>query len=198
MAMPSKNTSGLIGGSVLIGLGVLFLLAQLFNALTWQYLWPFIVISAGGLFFVGMFAGDRQAAALAIPGSIITGIGLLLLVQNLTSHWASWSYGWTVILMSVGLGIWIMGWRTDNASQRQSGLGVLRVGLVLFVIFGAFFELLFSGFGGPALRRTLFPVLLILMGLYMIARRLGWWPRPAASAPASPAATPPAEPPPAT
>jgi hypothetical protein len=191
MTLPSKNTSGLIGGSVLIGVGLLLLVAQFLNALAWQHLWPFIVIGAGSLFFVGMFAGDRQAAGLAIPGSIVTGVGLMLLVQNLTAHWASWSYGWTVILMSVGAGIWIMGWRTENAAQRESGLGVLRVGFILFVIFGAFFEVLLSGAGGPALRRILFPALLIVMGLVMIVRRLGWWPRAAGSPPADAPAEPP-------
>jgi hypothetical protein len=200
MLIQRQNVGGLVGGAILIGLGILFLLAQFFNAMAWQFLWPFVVIGAGGLFFVGMFAGGKSAAGLAIPGSIISVIGLMLLVQNLTAHWASWSYGWTVIVMSVGLGLWIMGRWADNAHQRQSGLRVLQIGFVLFVIFGAFFEMVLSGFGGLTLRQTVFPVLLILVGVYMIARRTGLWPWPSTAQPTIPnpdtPATPPAEPPP--
>ncbi len=56
-----------------------------------------------------MFLGGKQVSGLAIPGSIITGIGLLLLFQNLTSYWESWSYGWTLIIIFVGAGIYLAG-----------------------------------------------------------------------------------------
>ncbi|MBF8285494.1 MAG: hypothetical protein HW378_4409 [Anaerolineales bacterium] len=201
MITQRRNIGGLVGGSILIGLGVLFLLAQFFNFMAWQFLWPFIVIGAGGLFFVGMLAGGKSAAGLAIPGAIISVIGLMLLYQNLTGHWASWSYGWTIILVAVGLGILIMGAWTGNAQQRQSGLRVVGIGVVMFVIFGAFFEFLLSGFGGSALRQVFFPVLLILLGLYLVIRRTGLWPGQPTLPPAPPGAdsssTPPSEPPPA-
>src|SRR5574341_1892140 len=140
------NVGSLVGGSILIGLGVLFLLGQFFNFLAWNFLWPFVVVGVGGLFFVGMLAGGKSTAGLAVPGTIIGGIGLMLLYQNFTGHWASWAYGWTVILMLVGLGIWIMGLWGDNARQRHADLQVLKVGFVLFVIFGALFEFVFFGF----------------------------------------------------
>jgi hypothetical protein len=201
MITQRRNIGGLVGGSILIGLGVLFLLAQFFNFMAWQFLWPFIVIGAGGLFFVGMLAGGKSAAGLAIPGAIISVIGLMLLYQNLTGHWASWSYGWTIILVAVGLGILIMGAWTGNAQQRQSGLRVVGIGVVMFVIFGAFFEFLLSGFGGSALRQVFFPVLLILLGLYLVIKRTGLWPGQPTLPPAQPGAdsnsTPPSEPPPA-
>ena len=171
-----SNVGGIIGGSVLIGLGILFLLAQFFNFSAWNFIWPFFVIGVGGLFFVGMILGGKPAANLAIPGSIIGVIGVTLLFQNLTGHWSSWAYGWTVILMAVGLGLWISGVWADNLSQRRSGWRVMRVGFVLFILFGAFFELIFSGFGGALMTQVLFPVLLILLGLYLVIRRSSIWP----------------------
>ncbi len=189
------NTGGLVGGSILIGVGVLLLVAQFFNFTAWGSLWPFVIIGVGGLFFVGMFVGGKSAAGFAIPGSIVGVIGLTLLFQNLTGRWNSWAYGWTIILMSVGLGLLIMGYWGDNARQRQSGWRVLQVGFVLFVIFGAFFELVFSGFGGTGPWQAFFPVLMILVGLYLVLKRTGLWPRqPGAPASDSPSA-PPAEPP---
>ena len=47
-------------------------------------------------------------------------------------------------------------------------MGVMKVGLILFIIFGAFFELIFSSFNN-----LLFPILLIALGAYLILSRSG-------------------------
>lgn len=172
-----RNTGSLIGGSLLIIFGVMALLGKLFqNFNFWNTFWPFIIIGVGLLFFVGMFAGGRSVSGLAIPGSIITTVGLMLFYQNITNHWESWSYGWTVILMSVGLGIFIMGIWGQNDTQRAAGLRLLRLGLIMFVIFGAFFELIFTAGRPFGLRSIVFPVALILLGLYLILARSGLLP----------------------
>ena len=163
-----SNTGTLIGGAVLIAFGLLSLAGQVFRSLDWGFLWPFIVIGIGALFFVAMFAGGKQAAGFAIPGSIVGGIGLILLFQNITNHWESMSYFWTLILMSVGAGIYIMGLYGGDANQKKSGLQVMKVGLVLFVIFGLFFEMIFS-----SLSNIVFPVLLIALGAYLVLTRSG-------------------------
>ncbi len=169
-----RNTGALVGGSLLVIFGVLALLGQLFrNFNFWETFWPFFVIGVGLLFFVGMFAGGRSVSGLAIPGSIITTIGLMLFYQNITDHWESWAYGWTVILMSVGLGIFIMGIWGQNLTQRAAGLRVLRIGLIMFVIFGAFFELIFTAGRPFGLRSVIFPAGLILLGLYLVLARSG-------------------------
>jgi hypothetical protein len=172
-----RNSGSLIGGSLLIIFGVLALLGKIFqNYDFWGTFWPFFVIGVGLLFFVGMFAGGRSVSGLAIPGSIITTIGLMLFYQNITGHWESWSYGWTVILMSVGVGIFIMGIWGQNATQRSAGLRLLRLGLIMFVIFGAFFELIFTAGNPFGLRSVIFPVALILLGLYLVLSRSGLLP----------------------
>jgi hypothetical protein len=172
-----RNTGALVGGSLLIIFGVLALLGKLFQSFNfWNTFWPFVIIGIGLLFFVGMFAGGRSVSGLAIPGSIITTIGLMLFYQNITNHWESWSYGWTVILMSVGVGIFIMGLWGQNGNQRAAGLRVLRIGLILFVIFGAFFELIFTAGRPFGLRAIIFPVGLILLGLYLVLSRSGLLP----------------------
>ena len=163
-----SNAGALIGGAVLIAFGLLALAGQVFRGVNWGFLWPFTVIGIGALFFVAMFAGGKQAAGFAIPGSIVGGIGLVLLFQNITNHWESMSYFWTLIIMFVGAGIYIMGWYGGDANQKKSGLGVMKVGLILFIIFGAFFELIFSSFNN-----LLFPILLILLGAYLILSRSG-------------------------
>jgi hypothetical protein len=179
MQMTSKLRSGsIIGGSVLILVGLLALLGQLFRGFDfWGVFWPFLVIGMGALFFVGMLLGGKQVAGLAIPGTIITGLGLLTLLQNLTGYWETWSYGWTVIIILVGLGIYIMGVYSGQAHTRASGVSVMKVGLVLLIIFGAFFELIFSAGHTSALRQMVFPAALILLGLYLVVVRSGLLPR---------------------
>lgn len=163
-----SNVGALIGGALLIGFGLLSLAGQIFRGLDWGSLWPFIIIGFGTLFFVLMFASGRSGAAFAVPGSIVGGIGLVLLFQNITGRWESMSYFWTLIIMFVGLGIYLMGWYGEDAGQRKSGAGLMKVGFILFIIFGAFFELIFSSFNN-----MLFPILLILLGAYMILSRSG-------------------------
>ena len=120
-----------------------------------------------------MFAGGKSLAGLAIPGTIISGIGLMMFFQNLLNHWESWSYGWTVILVLVGLGIFIMGLYSEDAPRRQAGLRVMKVGAILFIIFGGFFELVLSAFQPYGVQQYIFPALLVLLGVYLVITRSG-------------------------
>jgi len=175
MKTDRSNAAALVGGTLLIAFGLLSLAGQLFrNIVNWSYLWPFIIIVFGGLFFAGMFLGGKQVSGLAIPGSIITGTGLLLLYQNLTSHWESWSYSWTLILIFVGTGIYLAGLYGDNERQKRAGAKVIRIGFILFIIFGAFFEMIFSIDHYSGLGRFVFPALMILLGGYLIITRLNF------------------------
>jgi hypothetical protein len=177
MATRSTNTGAVIVGSLMILFGALALLGQVFRyALNWGVIWPFAIIAVGLAFFVVMFAGGRSAAAFAIPGSILGMIGLMLLYQSLSGNWESWSYGWALIVVSVGIGITIMGLWGRNPRLQSAGLRVLRVGLILFVIFGTFFELIFLSPSGAALRAYLFPGLLIVIGVYLVLTRAGLLP----------------------
>jgi hypothetical protein len=171
MDTQKKISNSLVWGILLIIFGLLALASQFLSGFNfWATLWPFIIVGVGLMFFVGMFAGGKSAAGLAIPGTIVTTIGLMLFIQNITGHWESWSFGWTIILTAVGLGIFIAGQYSGNESQRRSGLNVLKLGVVMFIIFGAFFGMLFNYFG---LSRIVFPAVLIMLGIYLVVTRTG-------------------------
>lgn len=163
-----SNAGPWIGGTLLIAFGLFAMAGRILNGVDWGFLWPFAIIGIGALFFAAMFSGGKGTAGFAIPGSIVGGIGLVLLYQNIAQHWESMSYFWTFIIFFVGTGIYIMGWYSGDESQKKSGTGVMKVGLILFVIFGAFFEMIFSSFNS-----LLFPVLLIVLGVYIILIRTG-------------------------
>ena len=193
MEKDRSRNGALVGGTLLIGFGLLSLASQLFrNAFNWSYVWPLAVVVAGGLFFAGMFFGGRSVSGLAIPGSIIGGIGLLLLYQNLTGHWESWAYSWALIVIFVGIGIYLSGIYGQMDGQRRAGVKLMQIGFILFVVFGAFFEMIFSMDRSLGFRGMLFPALLIVLGLYLIVGRLGLlpWDKPAGNM-----ATTPPEPP---
>ena len=168
-----RNIGALIGGSVLIAIGILSLFGQIFTSFNfWSFIWPFFIIGVGAIFYVGMFAGGKSVSGLAIPATIITTIGLILFYQNITGHWESWSYAWTVIILAVGLGIYIMGTFGGDEGQQSSGKNLMKVGAILFIVFGGFFEMIFSIGSRSVLRQSIFPILLILLGLYLVYSRL--------------------------
>ncbi len=171
MDQNSRSIGPLIGGLLLVAFGVLALLAQMVPGLNfWSDFWPFIIVAFGAMFFAIMFASGKSAGGLAIPGSIFVGIGLMMVIQNLTNHWESWAYGWTVIIFSVGVGIYIMGFWSEVERQRQAGKRLMGLGLVLFVVFGAFFEMIFNS---TPIAQFVFPVALIVLGGYLVVARAG-------------------------
>ena len=186
--MALNYRASLLVGLALIGLGILFLLQQIFNWSIWGSLWPLVVIAAGGVFFAGMAAGGKGAGPLAIPGAIITVIGAMLFVFNLIGRWEAWAYSWGLIVAAVGLGLAIWGWWSDLPGLRRSGFDVIRTGLILFVIFAFMFEVLF--FRSVKVGDWVFPALLIGLGVWLLLRRSGVLDRlfPPPAGPRTPAA----------
>lgn len=169
--MKGRNYWGIWGGVLLIGLGLVFLLGQLLRFNVWRFIWPFFIIAAGLTFFAGMFAGGRAAGALALPGSIITTVGVILFVQNTFGIWGTWAYAWGLIIAGVGIGLLIFGRQSSLPELRQAGRVVLAVGLGLFFVFGLFFELGAALLGLRSLGGVLWPLMLILLGLYFLIGR---------------------------
>ena len=82
-----QNYGSLIAGLMLVLFGGLALASQFFGPSDfWGHYWPLIVIGIGALFFMGMFAWGRSASGLAIPGSIVSAVGLMLMIQDLTNY----------------------------------------------------------------------------------------------------------------
>ena len=159
---------GIAGGAVLVALGVLFFFREVFGFELGRYGWPLFIIGPGLLLFAGMIAGGRGAGGLAVPASIVTTIGLLLFVQNLTGRYETWAYGWALIPLAAGLGTRIAGAWEGNATLVAEGQRAIALGLVLFLVFGAFFEGFV--FHGSVLASYLLPVGLIFGGVALLAR----------------------------
>lgn len=166
----TQSTSKPIAGYVLIGLGVLFLLLQITGASVFGTLWPLIVMLPGLAFLYGALTGGAKESGMAIPGSIITGIGGILMFQNLTGHWESWAYAWALIPLFLGLGLTFVGQRKNEPKTIQTGQGFVRWSGLGFIVLAAMFELMIFG-GGGFLSNLLVPALLIGGGFLMLRQR---------------------------
>lgn len=170
-ANQSQNRGSIVIGVALVGLGALFLLGQVFDLNLGRYLWPFFIIIPGALFFVGMLLGGKAAGPLAIPASIVTMTGLLLLYQSTFNHFESWWYAWSLIFpTSVGIGLVINGGWSDNDRLVRVGMRWATTGIAIFMVLGIFFELILNvsrGFAG----NVVWPLVLIGFGAYLLMRR---------------------------
>ncbi len=162
----SRNT----GGYILIGLGVLFLAAQIFNFSFMGTLWPLIIVAVGLPFLYSAFTGGSNNAGLIFPGAIISGTGAILLYQNITNHWESWAYVWTLYPVFIGASLIFLGQRTGKDEPYRAGQGMVRWGITAFVGFWALFELVIFG-GDRIFGNLLLPVILIGAGLLLLFRR---------------------------
>ncbi|MEW6287958.1 MAG: hypothetical protein AB1509_17245 [Chloroflexota bacterium] len=161
-----QNRTNLALGLILLLVGGWLLVTQQVPALreftenmtgaTWT-------IAAGALvLLIGLLTG---APGMAVPASIIAGIGGILYYQEQTGNFASWSYMWTLIPGFVGVGSILAGLLGENTRRSIAhGLRLIVTSAVLFLIFATFF-------GGLSLLGDYgLPILLILLGLYVLAR----------------------------
>lgn len=166
--MDRSSRARLGTGLILVLLGLWFLAVRLWPALgTWaegRLGWPAIVIAVGlALFLMGLVTGGY---GLAVPATIVTGIGGLLYWQNATGNWESWAYAWTLIPGFVGVGVVLVGlFEGGRAETLRSGGWLILISLVLFFIFGSFL-------GGASLLGPYWPVLLIGLGALLLLQSI--------------------------
>ena len=170
------DDAGLVFGLILIVVGGLLLAGRVLHIDIFGFLrhlfWPAYIIVPGILLFVLSFVVRSDGEGLAVVGSIVTAVGLLLFYQNATGHWNSWSYAWALVApTSFGVGLTIYGAIKGKQKKVKEGLEAAKIGAILFLVGVVFFELIL-GIGGLGLGRLGWPVLLIGLGLYVLVRAL--------------------------
>jgi hypothetical protein len=161
----------LVLGLLLIGCGLALILAVNNPQLSrwWEAArsWPVLVIAGGlGLLLLGLLINVPE---MAIPASIVAGIGLILFYQVASGNWASWAYMWALIPGFVGIGIVLAGLLGGGGWRRvREGIDLMFISLLMYALFAAIFIPLF---GGPAVLGPYGPAaLFILAGVYVIIR----------------------------
>lgn len=162
-----QNRTNLVLGLLLILVGgwliVTHQVPSLQHWLDKNFSWPMWVIGAGAIILVlGLLT---NAPGMAIPAAIVAGIGGILYYQELHKDYGSWSYMWALIPGFVGVGQILAGLLGENIRRSFSrGLRLLLISAVLFLLFGTIF-------GGVAILGPYgVPILIILLGVYILAR----------------------------
>lgn len=170
----TNNVASLALGVILILAGLMFLVGQFLGARFWEAAWPFVIPVPGLLLFVGMVVGGKSAGGLAIPGSIVTTLGLLMLFQNTFNYFESWAYAWALIPTAVGVGMMINGMWSDLPELADKGQKTARIGVVMFAIGFVFFEFVvrIGRLGNGFLGGFLGPLVLIAIGGYLLFSNL--------------------------
>ena len=165
------NRNNLIVGTLLIAFGVIFIAGQLLNIRIGRFIWPFFILAPGALLL--SFAFSKKVVngePLAILGSMTTTLGLMLLYQSVTGHWASWAYSWALLApTSIGAGLWLYGARKDRLEMVSSGKTVVTVGLIIFLVGAVFFEMLLRI---SQLGSILTPLMLIGLGVFLLVKNI--------------------------
>jgi hypothetical protein len=166
-------------GGLLLLLGIVVLLGQVLEMDLGRVGWPFFVIVPGlGLLGLGLAAAGKLGEIVAMVGGVVTMAGVVLGVQNATDRFETWAYAWAlVVLVGAGIGRWLVGMAHGRAELAASGGWLIAAGLVVFVVFAVFFEVVvgIGGRGGAlsgSAGRYGLAALLIGAGLVLLGRRL--------------------------
>jgi hypothetical protein len=134
--------AGLVIGIILVVVGAAFLVGRVVEVSLGPDAWPLWIIVPGVVMLVGSFAiPPRNGLGLAIPGAIITMVGLILWVQETYDLYATWAYAWALVAPTgPGLGMLLYGLARGDRELAGDGLRTTLVGLGLFFGFALFFE----------------------------------------------------------
>lgn len=170
--MSKRNRTQLTLGIILILMAATMLLFKANPSLTEnihiEMSWPTWIIIGGGIFLLfGLLIGEPD---MAIPASIIAGVGSILYYQNANQNWSSWAYMWTLIPGFAGVGNILAG--LFGAKFRKSiseGIRLIFISTIMFLIFASMFgELAILGHN----KEFIIAGLLILFGIWLIIRGL--------------------------
>lgn len=166
---PKRGT--VVLGIALVVIGVLALLGRYLSIDILGLGWPLFVLLPGIVLFAGGVAvGGRAGLGLAIPGGIVSMVGIVLSVQAATGLWATWAYAWALVAPGgVGLAFVLYGALTGQGDLIRNGFPILLTGLGLFAVFGLFFEGLLH-LSGPAfpLAEPILATSLVVLGAAIV------------------------------
>lgn len=110
--------------------------------------WPVLVVAISLFFLLPALFGRRNRrlrAGMVIPGCLLAGVGVALVYTSLNDRWTAWSYLWTVMPFSIGIGMYAAGWIADAPAFKWIGSGIAAGGVVAYLAFA-------TAFGGEAFR----------------------------------------------
>ena len=122
---PDRRTQpGLILGMILVVVGAGLLVGRVAELNLAASAWPVWIVVVGLAMLVGsFFIPPRGGVGLAIPGAIVTMVGLVVWVQDAYDLYATWAYAWALVAPTgVGLGMMLYGLVRRDGELASDGL----------------------------------------------------------------------------
>jgi hypothetical protein len=163
--------AGLVVGIILVVAGAIILVGRLTDLTLGASAWPLWLIVPGVAMVIGSFAiPPRGGLGLAIPGAILTMVGVVLWYQSATDLYATWAYAWALVAPTgPGLGMLLYGLARGDRELARDGLRTTLVGLGLFIGFGLFFEGVLGLSGDQFVNlREILPYAAIVFGVLLV------------------------------
>ena len=138
----ARRSSPSSGGMILVIVGTMFLVGRVLDITLGAHAWPLWIIVPGLAMLTGsLFIPSRGGVGLAIPGAIVTMVGLVLWVQESYGLYETWAYAWALVAPTgPGLGMLVYGLARGDRELVGDGLRLTLIGLGLFLGFALFFE----------------------------------------------------------
>jgi hypothetical protein len=170
---PVRRDGLLIVAGLLIGAGILGLIAEWAELDLGGWLngsgWTLFIIVPGVILLAAGLLLRRPVAGLTIAGTIVTAVGALLLYQDRTGHYESWSYAWALIAPgAVGLGLVLHGLRANDHAQLTVGARMLAIAAAIFVVGAWYFETVFRTGRVPFDLGDSWPIVLVILGAIVL------------------------------
>ncbi|MBU3196196.1 LiaI-LiaF-like domain-containing protein [Clostridium algidicarnis] len=153
----------IIFGIILILLGLSALINRIFfiDILSFRNLWPLFLLVPGILFEVKYFE-TRKDPGMLVPGGILTTLGTLFLIENISSFHLK-KYIWPLYPLSVAIGLFQLYW----FGNREKGL-LIPIFILTIVSVMSILNQVFNKFFYWMDYKLLFPIILIGIGLYVL------------------------------
>ena len=168
--MDSTRRGTVLLGLALVLLGGLALAGRLLEVDLLSLGWPIFVLAPGTvLFAAGVAVGGKGGLGLAVPGGIISMVGVVLTFQSATGLWSIWAYAWALVAPGgVGIAFVLYGLFTGQRDITRGGIPILLTGIGLFIGFGLFFEGVLNLNGANGLAEPILAAALVVLGIVVI------------------------------
>ncbi|HEU0244512.1 MAG TPA: hypothetical protein VFQ75_11435 [Candidatus Limnocylindrales bacterium] len=170
-----NNQPALVLGVLLLVIGGVLLVTRVTDVALGADAWPLWIIVPGLAMLIASFAiPPRGGLGLAIPGAIITTVGLVLWVQQTYDAYGTWAYAWALVAPTApGVGTFLYGAVKGDGELVRDGLRMAGIGLALFAGFALFFEGVLGISGEPiANLDQVLPYAVIGLGLLFVVLSL--------------------------
>jgi len=154
---------------LIIAFGVAMLISNIFHFHLISLLWPGFIIVPGLMLIWPAYNStperENVLSFLAVPGFIVSAVGLMLFAMNITNHYEAWAYAWTLLPAAAMAGLMYAQRHNPQSSIHQAGRRVIRMMVTIFVWLAVLFEVVIFQSLGPWL-----PVALIAFGIYLLVK----------------------------